>query len=68
MCSLIVLIHVTNQIIVLLCSNCSLSTLNKESKRLSAQMMKFVNLFSKSSLSVLNMVYKHDAATEDIRV
>jgi hypothetical protein len=27
-----------------------------------------IRLFSKSNLSVLNMVYKHDAATEDIRV
>ena len=42
--------------------------LNKESKRFSAQMMKFVYLFSKSNLSVLNMVHKHDAPTEDIRV
>ena len=31
-------------------------------------LMKFVYLFSKSSLSFLNMVYKHDEATEDIRV
>jgi len=42
--------------------------LNKESKRLSTQMIKFVYLFSKSSLSVLNMIYKHDAGTDDIRL
>jgi len=42
--------------------------LNKERKRLSTQMIKFVYLFSKSSLSFLNMLHKHDAGTHDIRV
>jgi len=28
----------------------------------------FVYLFFKSSLSFLNMLYKHDAGTDDIRV
>jgi len=42
--------------------------LNKESKHLARQMMKFVYLFSKSNLSVLNMSYKYDAATQGNRV
>ena len=48
--------------------NSSITILNNVSKHLSCQMMKFVYLFSKTSLSVLNMLYKHDAATQDIRV
>jgi len=51
-----------------MCSNCSITTLSKESKSLSTQMIKFVYLFSKSSLSILNMLYKPDAGTDDIRV
>jgi hypothetical protein len=42
--------------------------LNKDSKHLSLQMVKFINLLSKSRLSDTNMEYKHDAATEVIRV
>jgi len=42
--------------------------LNKESKRLSTQMIKFVYLISKSSLTVLNMLCKHDAGTDDFLV
>jgi len=42
--------------------------LKKESKRRLTQMLKFVYLFSKSSLSALKMLYKHDAGTDDIRV
>jgi hypothetical protein len=42
--------------------------LNKESKRLLTQMLKFVYLFSKSSLSALKMLYKHYAGTDDIRI
>jgi hypothetical protein len=53
---------------VLSCSNCILSVLHKDSKHLSRQIMKFVYLLLTSSLNVLNMVYKHDAATADIRV
>jgi len=60
--------HVPNQKIVLLYSKCSIPMLNEKSKRLSTQMIKFVYLFSKSSLSFLNMLYIHDAETDDIRV
>jgi len=41
--------------------------MNKDSKHLSRQMTKYVYLLSKSCLSVLNMVYKHDAEIDDIR-
>jgi len=42
--------------------------LNKDSKHLSRQMMKYVYLLSKTCISVLNMVYKYDAEIEDIRL
>jgi hypothetical protein len=31
-------------------------------------MMKYINVISKSRISVINVVYKHDSATEVIRV
>jgi hypothetical protein len=42
--------------------------LNKDSKPLSQQKLKFINLLSKRRLSYTNGVYKHDAATKVIRV
>jgi len=39
--------------------------LNRDSKHHSLQILNFVYLFSKSSLTFLKMVYKRDAATED---
>jgi hypothetical protein len=45
----------------------SLSMLNKDSKHLFHQMLKFINL-STNNLSDINVVYKHDATNEVIRV
>jgi hypothetical protein len=41
-----------------ICTSVNIPLLNKDSKHLSGQMMKFVHLFSKGSFSFLNMLYK----------
>jgi hypothetical protein len=46
----------------------ALSMLNKGSKHLSRQMVKFINLLSKGRLTDTNVVYKHNAATKIISV